>query len=201
MFKQCKAVSAWAPLQGRCRGPGRAADGILPLLRRFLRQGDATTTVEFSLVAAPFVALTLAIIQTAVLFFASQALETAAATSSRLIMTGQAQVQGWTASQFKTQVCNTITGVFNCQSGVSVDVETYSSFAAVNLGMPVSNGSFKSSSLGYNPGGPGDIVVVRLYYQYPVYMNLLGFNVSNLNSGAHLLAATAVFKNEPYVSS
>jgi Flp pilus assembly protein TadG len=174
---------------------------MLPLLHRFLRQGEASTTIEFGLVAAPFIALTLAIIQTAILFFASQALETAAATSSRLILTGQAQIKGWTASQFKTQVCNTITGLFNCQSGVSVDVETYSSFAAVNLGMPVSKGSFNSSQLGYNPGGPGDIVVVRLYYQYPVYMNLLGFNLSNLNGGYNLLAATAVFKNEPYVAS
>jgi hypothetical protein len=41
-------------------------------------------------------------------------------------------------------------------------------------------------------------VVVRLYYQYPVYMNLLDFNLSNLTGGYDLLAATAVFKNEPY---
>lgn len=179
----------------------RLRAATLPLLKRFLRQREAGTTVEFGLVAAPFIALTLGIIQTAVLFFASQALETAAATSSRLILTGQAQTQGWTAAQFKTQVCNTITGMFNCQSGVSVDVETYSSFSAVNLGMPINNGKFNSAQLGYNPGGPGDIVVVRLYYQYPAYMNLLGFNLSNLNGGYDLLAATAVFRNEPYVSS
>ncbi len=67
--------------------------------------------------------------------------------------------------------------------------------------MPVSNGVFNSSALGYNPGGPGDIVMLRLYYQYPVFVNLLGFNLSNLNGGLNLLAATAVFKNEPYASS
>jgi hypothetical protein len=67
--------------------------------------------------------------------------------------------------------------------------------------LPISNGTFNSSSLGYNPGGPGDIVMVRLYYQYPVYVNLLGFNLANLNGGLNLLAATAVFKNEPYPSS
>ena len=55
--------------------------------------------------------------------------------------------------------------------------------------------------LGYNPGGPGDIVMLRLYYQYPVYVNLLGFNLSNLTGGYDLFAATAVFKNEPYASS
>jgi Flp pilus assembly protein TadG len=172
-----------------------------PLLRRFVRHNRASTTVEFGLVAAPFVALVFAIIQTATVFFAGQALETAAATASRLIMTGQAQTQGWSAAQFKTQVCNVITGLFSCQSGVYVDVETYASFASASLSMPISNGVFQTASLGYNPGGPGNIVVVRLYYKYPVYMNLLGFNLSDLNGGYDLLAATAVFKNEPYASS
>ena len=55
--------------------------------------------------------------------------------------------------------------------------------------------------MGYNPGGPGDIVVVRLYYQYPVYTDLLGFSLTDLNGGYDLLAATAIFKNEPYTTS
>lgn len=170
-------------------------------LCRFVRHRTASTTVEFGLLAAPFLAALFAILQTALVFFAGQTLETAAATSARLIFTGQAQLNGWSAADFKSQVCDQIHGIFNCASSVYVDVETYSSFAAANLGMPVSNGSFNSSGLGYHPGGPGDIVVLRLYYQYPVYVNLLGFNLSNLSGGLDLLAATAVFKNEPYASS
>ncbi len=173
--------------------------GALPLLRRFVRTRAASTAVEFALVATPFFALTFAILQTAIVFFASQSLETAAANVARLILTGQAQTAGWSADQFKQQVCNQIYGIFNCANGVYVDVETYSSFSSVNLNPPVQNGTFNSSQLGFNPGGPGDIVVVRLYYQYPVYVNLL--NLSNLNGGLNLLAATAVFKNEPYASS
>ncbi|HTP91323.1 MAG TPA: TadE/TadG family type IV pilus assembly protein [Xanthobacteraceae bacterium] len=170
-----------------------------PLLRRFAVQREATAAVEFGIVAAPFIALTFATMQTGIIFFAGQTLESAAATAGRLVMTGQAQTQGWDAGQFKTQVCNAVTTMFNCQSSISIDVETYSSFAAVNLALPITNGTFNSSSLGYNPGGPGDIVVVRLYYQYPVYMNMLG--LSNISGGYSLLAATAVFKNEPYAAS
>jgi hypothetical protein len=40
---------------------------------------------------------------------------------------------------------------------------------------------------------------VRLFYQYPVYVSLLGFNLSNINGGKRLLAATAAFRNEPYI--
>ena len=171
------------------------------LVRRFIGQSEAGTTIEFGLLAAPFVAALFAILQTALVFFASQTLETAAATSARLIFTGQAQLQGWTAAQFKSQVCNNIHGIFNCSNGVYVDVETYASFSAVNTGLPISSGTLNTSALGYNPGGPGDIVMLRLYYQYPVYVNLLGFNLSNLNGGYNLFAATAIFKNEPYASS
>ncbi len=170
-----------------------------PLLRRFVRQRRASASIEFALVATPFLALAFGIIQTATIFLAGQSLETAVASAGRLIMTGQAQTQGWTAAQFQQQVCNQIQAILNCSSGVYVDVETYSSFSAVNLGMPISNGAFNSSSLGYNPGGPGDVVVVRLYYQYPVYFSVL--NLSNLSGGLDLLAATAVFQNEPYASS
>jgi len=172
---------------------------VAALLRRFFRQTRATSSVEFALIATPFIALTLGILQTALIFLAEQSLETAAATAARLVMTGQAQNNGWTAAQFKQQVCNQIQAIFNCASGVYVDVETYSSFAAVNLGLPISNGTFDSTSLGYHPGGPGDVVVVRVYYQYPVYFSAL--NLSNLSGGLNLLAATAVFQNEPYASS
>jgi Flp pilus assembly protein TadG len=170
-----------------------------PMMRRFVRQSAASSSVEFALIATPFVALIFGILQTALIFLASQSLETAAAVSGRLILTGQAQTQGWTAAQFKQQVCNQIQAIFNCSGGVYVDVETYSSFAAANLGLPVAGGTLNTSNFGYNPGGPGDVVVVRLYYQYPVYFNAL--NLSNLTGGYTLLAATAVFQNEPYASS
>ena len=172
-----------------------------PLVRRFAAQSNGGTTVEFALLAAPFMAGLFAILQTALIFFAGQTLEAAAASSARLILTGQAQTAGWSAAQFKTQVCNQIHGIFNCSNGVYIDVETYPSFSAANLGLPILNGVFNAAGLGYNPGGPGDVVMLRLYYQYPVFVNLLGFNLSDVTGGFNLFAATAVFKNEPYASS
>src|SRR5262249_4841983 len=165
---------------------------------RFVRRQHGVAMVEFGLVAAPFLALVFAIIETAVVFFAGQALETAVADSSRLILTGQAQSQSFDASAFKNAVCNKIYGLFDCQNGVYIDVRTFSSFASVTMPSPIdAQGNFQSN-FSYQPGGPGDIVVVRLFYQYPVYVSLLGFNLSNINGGKRLLAATAAFRNEPY---
>jgi Flp pilus assembly protein TadG len=166
-------------------------------VRRLVRQQDGAAAVEFAMVAAPFLALIFAIMETAIIFFAGQALETAVADSARLIMTGQAQNASYTASTFKNAVCAKIFGLFDCQNGVYVDVQKFSSFANVTNNSPVSNGTFTPPN-NYSPGGPGDIVMVRLFYQWPVYVSLLGFNLSNLNGGKRLLAATAAFRNEPY---
>ncbi|HVX98816.1 MAG TPA: TadE/TadG family type IV pilus assembly protein [Pseudorhodoplanes sp.] len=166
---------------------------------RFARRNDGAVAVEFALVAAPFLALVFAIIETAVVFFAGQTLETAVADSARLIMTGQAQTAGFTQQQFKDQVCSRIYGLFNCSSGVAVDVRTYSSFSSINLSKPIdANGNLDTSKFTYSPGGPGDIVVVRLYYQWPVYVSLLGLNLADLSGNKRLIVATAAFRNEPY---
>ena len=167
--------------------------------RRLIRQQDGAAAIEFGLVAAPFLALVFAIIETAVVFFAGQALETAAADSARLIMTGQAQTSGYSESQFKTAVCNKIYGLFNCASGLYVDVKSYSTFASVDTSKPLdTNGNLQTSTFGYQPGGPQDIVVVRLMYQWPVYVSLLGLNLSDSGNGKRLIMATVAFRNEPY---
>ena len=70
-------------------------------VRRFARGDDGIAAVEFGIVAAPFLALMFAIMETAIVFFASQTLETAVADSARLIMTGQAQQSSFTQQQFK----------------------------------------------------------------------------------------------------
>jgi Flp pilus assembly protein TadG len=167
-------------------------------MRRFVRQQDGAAAVEFALVAAPFLALTFAILETAMVFFAGQTLEAATADSARLIMTGQAQTQGFSAVEFKKAVCDRIFGLFDCSNGVYVDVKSYSSFASVSTTSPVSNGQLDTGSMGYSPGGPGDIVVVSLYYQWPIYVSMLGNELANLNGGNRLLAATSVFRVEPY---
>jgi Flp pilus assembly protein TadG len=176
---------------------------IIPasLARRFIRQQDGAAAIEFALVALPFLALTFAILETALVFFAGQTLEAAAADSGRLIMTGQAQTGSFDQAAFKTAVCDRIYGLFDCKNNMYVDVRTYSSFAssatAVNTS-PIQNGKFDSTKVAYNPGGPGDIVVVTLYYEWPIYVTLLGNKLDNLNGGERLLVATSVFKNEPY---
>ncbi|HZP69829.1 MAG TPA: TadE/TadG family type IV pilus assembly protein [Pseudolabrys sp.] len=188
-------------MQKRARGKILARiTRILPnrIARRFIRHQDGSAAVEFSLVALPFLGLTFAILETALVFFAGQTLETAVTDSARLIMTGQAQEKGWSKEDFKAEVCARIHGLFDCLGGVYVDVKTYDSFAAINNDLPVTGGQVDESKLNYSPGTPGQIEVVTLYYQWPIYVSLLGNNLGNLSGNKRLLVATAVFCNEPF---
>ena len=170
------------------------------ILRHFARRQDGAAAVEFAMVAAPFLALVFAILETALVFFAGQTLETAAADSARLIMTGQAQTQGYDRAKFKQTVCAKIYALFDCNGGLYVDVKNYPSFASVDVAKPIdSSGNVQTGTFGYAPGGPGDIVVVRLMYQWPVYVSLLGLNLSDTAGSKRLLMSTVAFRNEPYM--
>jgi Flp pilus assembly protein TadG len=182
----------------------RSYEAIRGRAHAFARRQEGAAAVEFAMVAAPFLLLTFAILETALIFFAGQTLQAAAADSARLIMTGQAQTSGYSASDFKTQVCARIYGLFNCASSMTVDVKNYTSFSTAATGVssaPTTNGTFDSSKTGYSLGGPGCIQVVTLYYQWPVYIPLLNLNSANSGPNSRLLQATSVFKNEPYSTS
>ena len=57
------------------------------LLRRFRRDQRGVTAVEFGMVATPFFALLFAIIETALVFWTTQVLETAVTNASRRVYT------------------------------------------------------------------------------------------------------------------
>ncbi len=174
---------------------------LMARARRFARADDAAAAVEFALVAAPFLALIFAIMETALVFFAGQTLEAAANEAGRIVMTGQAQTAGYaSAADFKTNVVCPALGaasLFTC-ANVDVDVKTYTNFASVTSAPPIKDGQLDTSGMCYAPGGAGAIVVVRLYYQWPIYLSLLNDSLSNLSNSKRLLVATSVFRNEPF---
>jgi Flp pilus assembly protein TadG len=168
------------------------------IVRRFVKKDDGAAAVEFAMVAAPFLALMFAIIETAIIFFAGQVLETAAADSARLIMTGQAQQGNFNQTKFKEEVCARVYGLFDCTGGIKVDVRTYTSFASATMSKPIDANGNVTFTPSYQPGKAGDIVVVRLLYEWPVFVSLLGLNLADLSNNKRLLMATAAFRNEPF---
>ena len=179
--------------------------GLLRPFNRIAASESGATAVEFGLVAAPFLALLVALLQTAMVFFAGRVLDEITDQASRYIMTGQAQSANMTQAGFKNYLCtgtNTtglVSSLFSC-SNFMINVQNYSSFSSASTTTPTltfNNGNV-SNTWSWSPGNPGDIVVVQVMYQWPIVLGPLGFNLSNLSNGKRLLVSTAVFKNEPY---
>jgi Flp pilus assembly protein TadG len=186
----------------------------------FCRNKDGATAVEFGLVLAPFAMLLFAIIETALVFFTGQALQTAVTDAARLIMTGQAQsttvpdgsggTKKYGLGEFKLDVCSRFPVITNCTSSLMLDVRTYASFSAASVSTPtkVVDGKTEvdNAQLGtWTPGAAGDIVVVRAVIEYPVLIPILSFlgsnldlKLANLGNGKRLIMGSAAFRNEPF---
>jgi Flp pilus assembly protein TadG len=171
------------------------------LLRRFRHNRRGSAAVQFAIVAPLFFGLLFAIIEVAMMFFAGQYLETINQNLARLIMTGQAQQSTYTSpADFLTKnLCqNSAPVMFTC-TNIYIDVESYTAFQSITINNQIDgSGNFTSGNMKYSPGGPGDIVVVRLFYQWPTFVTGFGFSLANLSNKNVLLTATAAFKNEPY---
>jgi Flp pilus assembly protein TadG len=165
----------------------------------FLADSRGATAVEFALVATPFLALIVALIQTFLVFFAQQSLESVVRQSGRLIMTGQVQNQQMTQTVFAQKVCNQVVIFFNC-AGLMIDVQVANAWTSANTSIPAltfdSQGKV-TNTWQFNPGVAGDIVVLRVMYVWPVVLGPLGFNLSNLSNGNRLIMGSAAFQNEP----
>jgi Flp pilus assembly protein TadG len=182
-------------------GKPSAISAVLAPLRRFFgrfsRSRSGAAAVEFALVSVPFLALLFAIIETGMVFFAQEELQTATADAARLIMTGQAQIQNMSQAQFQQAVCARAVAMFSCP-GLYVNVQTFQSFSGVSLLDPLQNGNFNANALNYNLGGPGSIVMLQVFYEWPIPTNIGGIGLANMSGNNRLMMATAVFRSEPY---
>jgi Flp pilus assembly protein TadG len=171
---------------------------IRRLSRRFRRNRRGSSAVEFALVAPMFFALLFAMLETALVFFAGQILEIGTQDTARLLFTNQAQGT-LNAQQFHDNLCARVSVLMSC-SNLYVDVKSFSSFTAItsaDLADPIDGSGNLVNNFTYPTPNPGDTVVVRAFYQWPIFVTKLGYNLSNMSGNKKLLTATAAFQVEP----
>lgn len=170
------------------------------LRRRFIRNRQGATAVEFAMIAPMFFGFLFAILETGTLFIRATALEAGVEEAKRVTMTGQVAGAGGAALQesaFRDAFCNQVSWIITCND-VKFDVRAFTTFGAAAMPNPISSGVFNPAGLQFNPGQPCQIVVIRAYYEVKSLTGFIRNDVANLGSGNLVLGGSAAFKNEPF---
>jgi Flp pilus assembly protein TadG len=168
---------------------------------RFWRAQRGATIVEFALIAPAFIATLLAILEVTIFLFAQQVLQNAATMTARQFMTGQIQNNGTTEAQLVSNtICPMIQALFTCSS-LMVNVQSYSDFAAANASEPTLTYNAQgqvTNTWSFDPGTPGEVMVIQLIYQWPIISGPFGYVLSNLGNGTTEMMGVSAIRVEPY---
>jgi Flp pilus assembly protein TadG len=172
--------------------PVFTAAAIVRRMRHFRRDRRGSAAVEFALVAPLFFALLFALIETSLVFFADQLLELGVQDGARLMYTSQTV----SAADFKTALCARPSILMDCTK-IDVDVRSYDPGTAITITDPIDgSGNYIPGNFVYQPPPfpSSKTVVVRGFYQWPLFVTQLGYNIANIGRGTstskRLLAAT-----------
>ena len=166
------------------------------MFARFARCRRGVTAVEAALVMPAFVLMTFGIIETAMLYFAAAALEGQVGEASRQIRTGKVQKSGDPNAQFRSLLCDKLGGLVRCDD-VVIDVRRFNNFNSVDYPVYVDENGMPIGAT-FTPGGPGDVVLVRVTYRWQILTPFLGQYLGDGGTTTKKLQSLAVFRNEPY---
>ncbi len=173
-------------------------------LRRFGRADLGVAAIEFAFIGPVFILIFFVTIESGLMMLTEYSLQSAVQDSSRLVRTGQAQLNPLSQAQFNTEICKTAKLIINCTGAVTVYVRSDVNFQTLknnlppllNIGPSVSGSP--SASGCYNPGQPAQPAAVVATYDW-------NFNVWGMSAFANIggtstrrLIGFTVFMNEPF---
>src|SRR5689334_9428988 len=136
--------------------------------RSFARDERGVTAIEFGVLALPFFTIVFAILETAMVFFAGQVLDSAVEDASRMIKTGRAQAANYQLSDFRTLMCGYTFNLFDC-SKIRIKIQKISSFSAAELTPTIQTCTQTQCTWAmtesYNAGKGREVVQVLAYYR------------------------------------
>jgi Flp pilus assembly protein TadG len=165
-----------------------------------IRDEAGSPAVEFALVFPIFIGVVLATLQAGSIFLVKAFFESGAETAARVVLTNQ--VGSLTAAQFRAEICDQLTALFNCGE-ITVELEPLPA-GTTNLQamLPTfdAHGNVVGTptvDVGANAAASGTDMLLVVMYPWPVYGGPLGLNFSNMGNGKMLMTSTQVFRTEP----
>ncbi len=161
--------------------------------RKVRRDQKGVALIEFAIIAVPFLALILTMLEVGLIYWVSYELDNATWSASRLIKTGQAQSKGYSQPTMVAQICGRIVILTDCASKLQLTVQTLANFDCASK--PTKAGCTSGSN--YSLGGASQIELVTASYEWPLFNFASVALLSNISDGNRLIKSAAVFQNEP----
>ncbi len=196
---------------------------MVGVLGRVAQRRNGATTVEFALVAVPFMMLIFGIIELSLILVVDLNLTNATLLLARQLRVGSLIATGVAVSassgttidlaDFKQAICNNmqIISAATCMTNLQIDLRTQSAFTGQTNPNPVSGTNFSNTALCFYSGTSGSIVELRAFYLWsllnPVllapFVSIATVTTNNgTTSGKYfVLYSSEVFRNEPNASS
>jgi Flp pilus assembly protein TadG len=166
------------------------------------RERRGSTTLEFAVVAFPFIIFLVFLLELGYDFFAQVALNYGVQTAARQIQIGAAQGAN-TAAIFQTNyLCPALSGLLPCTS-VTVNVmpivsDYYTNVAAT---LPTNAaGNLNTSAFTYCPGGPNQLMLVQAIYTSPSLVSAFIPSMATATAGGlvRVTLSSTAFINENF---
>lgn len=160
--------------------------------RAFRTDDRGATALEFALVAPMFIALLVATIEIGVLEVMSSNLDAAVMVAARKIRTG-ASDRPASSTEFVNLICaKMVDNPTDCRNRLATSVQRVATFSSAQSAADATpTGQFDA-------GGPGDIILVRTTYRWPLMLPMYAGNFQLAGPNEALLDARAAFRNEPF---
>lgn len=169
-------------------------------LRDLFARRDGAAALEFAIICIPFFWMIFGMAEFGAMSLVQSSLDNAVAQVGREIRTGAAQGTGMSKTDMENKICTEINKIMtlSCSGQLYLDVDRYNSFANVGNGVPTNNGSIDQGQLGYTPGGPDEVILVRAYYEWKIFTPFFGAIFANMSNGKRLVVSSMLFRNEPF---
>jgi Flp pilus assembly protein TadG len=186
---------------------------VLTLLKRLRRNTDGATAVEFGFIAPALMVVAWATIELGMVLLANTLLEGAVREAARAGLTGYTPA-GINRQEYITNIVREHTIGLIDMSKLTIETKVYSSFADIGKPEPFTdgngngtrdageafvdingNGQWDSDMGVAGLGGPGDIVVYTLKYDWVLFA---GYGQKIFGVNGFPLRVSVAIRNEPY---
>ncbi|MBP1850740.1 TadE/TadG family type IV pilus assembly protein [Rhizobium halophytocola] len=163
----------------------------------FSKDRSGATAIEFALLALPFFLLVLAVLEVALLAFVDTSLDSALHKAARDVRTGSATKAAWNLTKFKSEVCNHMMVQFGCDSSLLIKTDVLSDFSGAAMTSPDLSKPLNISE-NFAPGKANDYMLIQAFLPWNSILGYAGVKTRTLPDGRYVLAASAMFRNEPF---